>query len=143
MGKILNYSIIGLQEFIISFESYCTPCEIQNYCTYGKENPFKVKINCNDLNQAKEKIKLEQLQKLQKKEDISLSYEDLIKKVKINLQGIFSEIWKEKVKLQSEETRCLNSQKVDPLLVSQQAQDWWQDFNSTIKIINQECEKIG
>jgi hypothetical protein len=31
---------------------------------------------------------------------VNVSYEELIKKVKINLQGIFSEIWKEKIKAQ-------------------------------------------
>ena len=63
-------------------------------------------------------------------------------KVKINLQGIFSEIWKEKIKSKKEEIRCLDSRKTDPLLVSQQGQDWWQDFNATMKEINKECEKI-
>ena len=142
MPNILNYSIIGLQDFSISFESYCRQCEIQRHCKYGKEEPFTVKINCNDLNRAKEKIKLEQLQKLQKKEDVSVAYEELIKKVKINLQGIFSAIWKEKIKAHKEEIRCLDSRKVDSMLVGQQGQDWWSDFNSTMKVINTECEKI-
>ena len=142
MPNILNYSIIGLQDFIISFESYCRQCEMQRHCKYGKEEPFTVKINCNDLNRAKEKIKLEQLQKLQKKEDVSVPYEELIKKVKINLQGIFSTIWKEKIKAHKEEIRCLDSRKVDSMLVGQQGQDWWSDFNSTMKVINTECEKI-
>ena len=142
MPNILNYSIIGLQDFSISFESYCRHCEIQRHCKYGKEEPFTVKINCNDLNRAKEKIKLEQLQKLQKKEDVSVPYEELIKKVKINLQGIFSTIWKEKIKAHKEEIRCLDSRKVDSMLVGQQGQDWWSDFNSTMKVINTECEKI-
>ena len=142
MPNILQDSIIGLQDFNISFESYCRQCDIQKYCKYGKDNPFSVDINCNDLNKAKEKIKLEQLQKLQKKEDVSVSYEDLLKKVKINLQGIFSTIWKEKVKDHKEEIRCLDSRKVDSMLVAQQGQDWWSDFNATMKVINSECEKI-
>ncbi len=142
MPNILQYSIIGLQDFNISFESYCRQCDIQKYCKYGKDTPFSVGINCNDLNKAKEKIKLEQLQKLQKKEDVSVSYEDLLKKVKINLQGIFSSIWKEKVKDHKEEIRCLDSRKVDSMLVAQQGQDWWSDFNATMKVINSECEKI-
>jgi hypothetical protein len=62
--------------------------------------------------------------------------------VKINLQNIFSQIWKEKVKAQKEEIRCLDSRKTDSMLVSQQGQDWWQDFVTTMKEINQECEKI-
>jgi len=142
MPNILNYSIIGLQDFSISFESYCRQCEIQRHCKYGKDEPLTVTINCNDLNRAKEKIKLEQLQKLQKKEDVSVPYEELIKKVKINLQGIFSAIWKEKIKAHKEEIRCLDSRKVDSMLVGQQGQDWWSDFNSTMKVINTECEKI-
>jgi hypothetical protein len=142
MPKVLNYSIVGLEDYTISFESYCSPCEIQKYCKYGKDNPLTIQINCNDLNQAKEKIKFDQLQKLQKKEDVSVTYEDLIKKVKINIQNIFSQIWKEKIKAQKEEIRCLDSRKRDPMLVAQQGQDWWGDFNSTMRIINKECEKI-
>ena len=65
-----------------------------------------------------------------------------MKKVKVNFQNIFSQIWKDKVKARKEEIRCLNSKKVDSMLVSQQGQDWWQDFNITIKVINRECEKI-
>ncbi|MHA1468171.1 MAG: hypothetical protein ACTSP6_08865 [Promethearchaeota archaeon] len=142
MPRVLNYSIIGLEDYTISFESYCSPCEIQNHCKYGKDNPYTVQINCNDLNQAKEKIKFDQLQKLQKKEDVSVTYEELIKKVKINIQNIFSQLWKEKIKAYKEEIRCLDSRKRDPMLVAQQGQDWWGDFNSTMKVINQECEKI-
>ncbi len=142
MSKVLNYSIVGLEDYIISFESYCSSCEIQKNCKYGKVEPFTVTINCGDLNRAKEKIKFDQLQKLQKTEDVSVSYEELIKKVKINLQGIFSEIWKQKIKALKEEIRCLDSRKIDPMLVSQQGQDWWADFNATMKVINEECEKI-
>jgi len=142
MSNILNYSIIGLEDYLISFESYCSPCEIQKFCKYGKTEPFSITINCGDLNRAKEKIKFDQLQKLQKKEDVSVTYEELIKKVKINLQNIFSQIWKEKVKTQKEEIRCLDSRKTDSMLVAQQGQDWWQDFVTTMKEINQECEKI-
>ena len=142
MPKTLNYSIVGLEDYTISFEIYCSLCEIQKFCKWGKEEPFSIKISCGDLNRAKEKVKFEQLQKLQKTEDVSVSYEELIKKVKINLQGIFSEIWKDKIKSHKEEIRCLNSRKVDPMLVAQQGQDWWQDFNGTLKVINDECEKI-
>ncbi|MBD3230048.1 MAG: hypothetical protein GF329_17855 [Candidatus Lokiarchaeota archaeon] len=142
MNDPLSYSIVGLQEFIISFENYCNPCDIQQYCKYGQENPFTVKINCNDLNRSKEKIKSDQFQELQKKADTSLTYDDLIKKVKINLTAIFSKLWKEKIKANKEEIRCLDSRKTDPMLVTQQGQDWWQDFSSIMKEINKECEKI-
>ena len=141
MPKILNYSIVGLQDYTISFESYCSTCEIQKHCFFGKEKPFSIEINCGDLNRAKEKLKFDQLQKLQKTADVSVSYEELLKEVKINLSGIFSEIWKDKVKSR-EEIRCLDSRKIDPMLVAQTGQDWWGDFNATIKVINQECEKI-
>ena len=143
MPNKLNYSIVGLQDYVISFDIYCRICEIQQHCNFGKENPFSINVSCNDINHAKEKMKYEQLKKLQKKEDLSSSYEELIKKVKINIQSIFSEIWKKKIKMEKEEIRCLNSKKVDPILVTQQGQDWWQDFNLTIKEINHECEKIG
>jgi hypothetical protein len=142
LPNILNFSIVGLEEYIISFESYCSPCEIQKYCKYGKETPFTLSIKCSDLNRAKEKIKFEQLQKLQKIVDVSVTYEELIKQVKINIQNIISQIWRDKVKAQKEEIRCLDSRKVDPMIVAQQGQDWWQDFNSTMKAINEECEKI-
>lgn len=142
MTKVLNYSITGLEDYTISFDFYCSPCDIQQYCQHGKQKPFTVTIKCSDLNKAKEKVKFDQLQKLQKKEDVSVSYEELIKKVKINLQNIFSQIWKEKIKTQKEILRCLDSRKRDPILVGQQGQDWWQDFNITMKEINQECEKF-
>jgi hypothetical protein len=142
MPKVLNYSIIGLEDYVISFESYCSTCDIQKYCIYGKDHPFTIKINCNDLNRAKEQVKFEQLQKLQKTEDVSITYEDLLKKVKINMQNIYSQIWKDKIKSQKEEIRCLDPRKRDPILVAQQGQDWWQDFNLTIKKVNEDCEKI-
>jgi len=142
MPKVLNYSIVGLEDYTISFENYCSPCEIQKYCKYGKDNPLTIQINCNDLNQAKEKIKFDQLQKLQKKEDVSVTYEELIKKVKINVQNIFSQLWKGKIKAHKDEIRCLDPRKRDPMLVTQQGQDWWSNFNATMKIINIECEKI-
>jgi len=142
MPKTLNYSIIGLEDYTISFDIYCSLCEIQKFCKWGKAEPFSIKISCGDLNRAKEKVKFEQLQKLQKTEDVSVSYEELIKKVRINLQGIISEIWKIKIKTHKEEIRCLDTRKVDSMLVAQQGQDWWKDFNATLKDINEECEKI-
>ena len=143
MPRVLNYSIVGLEDYTISFDNYCSLCEIQKFCKWGRDVPFSINISCGDLNRAKEKVKFEQLQKLQKTEDVSVSYEALIKKVRINLQGIFSEIWKNKVKKLKDEIRCLDSRKIEPMLVAQQGQDWWQDFNITMKIINDECEKIS
>ncbi len=142
MPKILNYSIVGLEDYTVSFESYCSLCEIQKFCKWGKEEAFSIKISCSDLNRAKEKVKFDQLQRLQKTEDVSVPYEELIKKVKINLTNIISQIWKGKIKSHKEEIRCLDSHKIDPMLVAQQGQDWWQDFNATMKVINTECEKI-
>ncbi|MFX0000710.1 MAG: hypothetical protein ACFE9Q_05680 [Candidatus Hodarchaeota archaeon] len=143
MPKILNYSIVGLEDYTISFESYCSLCEIQKFCKWGKDEAFSIKISCSDLNRAKEKVKFDQLQRLQKTEDVSVPYEELVKKVKINLQNIISQIWKGKIKSHKEEIRCLDTHKIDPMLVAQQGQDWWQDFNATMKVINEECEKIS
>ncbi|KKK59573.1 hypothetical protein LCGC14_3033050 [marine sediment metagenome] len=143
LPKVLNFSIIGLEDYTISFGQYCSLCDIQKFCKWGKEDPFSIKISCSDLNRAKEKVKFEQLQKLQKTEDVSVTYEELIKKVKINLQNIISQIWKGKIKVLKEEIRCLDSRKIDSMLVAQQGQDWWQDFNVTMKVINSECEKIS
>ncbi|KKK40530.1 hypothetical protein LCGC14_0729200 [marine sediment metagenome] len=143
MPRVLNYSIVGLEDYTISFDNYCSLCEIQKFCKWGKDVSFSINISCVDLNRVKEKIKFEQLQKLQKTEDVSVSYEALIKKVRINLLGIFSEIWKSKIKRLKDEIRCLDSRKIEPMLVAQQGQDWWQDFNMTMKIINDECEKIS
>ncbi|TFF94064.1 MAG: hypothetical protein EU544_04960 [Promethearchaeota archaeon] len=137
----LRYSITGLEDYVISFGNYCSPCEIQRYCTYGKENPFTVAIRCTDLNEAKEKVKLAQLQTLQKKLPVETTYEELMSKVDVNEQEIYSEIWQNKIKA-DEEIRCLNSDKWDPLLVTQRGQDWWRDFSDTIKVISEECEKI-
>lgn len=138
---VLDYSITGLQDYSISYQKYCMPCEIQKYCTFGKDNPFTVVINCNDLTSAKEKAKYEQLTKLQKKESVETTYEELIKKVKINMQEIFSHIWQDKIK-NNKEIRCLDSSKIDSIFVSQQGQAWWTDFVATMKEINKECEKI-
>ncbi len=44
MPKTLNYSIIGLEDYTISFEIYCSLCEIQKFCKWGKEDPYSVKI---------------------------------------------------------------------------------------------------
>ena len=143
MPRVLNYSIVGLEDYTISFDNYCSLCEIQKFCKWGKDVSFSINISCVDLNRVKEKIKFEQLQKLQKTEDVSVSYEALIKKVRIHLLSIFSEIWKSKIKRLKDEIRCLDSRKIEPMLVAQQGQDWWQDFNMTMKIINDECEKIS
>ncbi|MEJ2250946.1 MAG: hypothetical protein P8Y70_09730 [Candidatus Lokiarchaeota archaeon] len=142
MSEKLDISISGLQDFSVSFKKYCESCDIQSKCEYGKSKSFEIKINCNDLNQAKEKVKYDQLKKLQKEEDVSTSYEELIKKVKINLQEIIAHLWQEKVKKRKEELTCLDSRKIDPILVAQQGQDWWRDFLITLKEINKECEKI-
>ncbi len=80
---------------------------------------------------------------LQKTEDVSVPYEELIKKVKVTQQAIFSEIWKEKIKPLKDEIKCLDPRKRDPILNAQQAQDWWQDFNATMKLIYASCEQIS
>ncbi|MHA1689942.1 MAG: hypothetical protein ACTSUN_11520 [Promethearchaeota archaeon] len=137
----LDYSIVGLQEYSISFQRYCRKCEIQKYCVYGKDKPFTVEISYTDLAQAKERTKFEQLKKLQEKASVETSYEELLKKVRISIREIFSQIWQEKVK-SNKDIRCLDSSKVDNIFVSQQGQSWWADFAATMKEINAECEKV-
>ena len=145
--EISNYSLHSyylLDDIINILENFCIEfnCYALVYFQIIKYIFVIVLIGCGVLNRAKEKIKFDQLLKLQKKEDVSVTYEELIKKVKINVQNIFSQIWKEKVKAHKEEIRCLDSRKIDSMLVAQQGQDWWQNFNSTMKEINRECEKI-
>ncbi len=137
---ILDFSRFGLQDYSMTFQKYCVPCKIQKYCTNGKDNPFTVVINCNDLTQLQEKAKYEQLKKLQKKESVGVTHEQLLKKVKIIMQKIFSQLWQDKIK-NNEEMRCLDSSKVDTIFVSQQGQTWWADFAATMKEINKECGK--
>ncbi len=92
-------------------------------CKWDKENTFSIIVSCNDINRIKEKIKLDQLQTLQKT-DVSVPYEELIKKVKVTQQSIFSEIWKEKIRPLKDEIKCLDPHKRDPILITQQAQNW-------------------
>ncbi len=102
----LKYSITGLSQYTISFEQICNECDLKG-CEYNKKNPFQIIIDCKDLTHAKEKRRYEQLQKLQKEADIDETYEQIAKKVKINLQEIFSEIWKTKIKSHKEELKWI------------------------------------
>jgi hypothetical protein len=137
----LKYSITGLSEFTISFEDVCNECDFKG-CQYGKKNPFQILIDCKDLSHAKEKRRFEQLQKLQKEADIDETYEQIAKKVKINMGEIFSEIWKNKIKTHKEEMKCLDSRRTDTILVSQFSQQLWTSFAKVMREINKECEKI-
>ena len=91
MPKILNYSIVGLEDYTISFESYCSLCDIQQFCKYGKEEPFSIKISCGDLNRAKEKVKFVRLDI--EEEDIELRELDLVlfRNVLIYMEKTFQE----------------------------------------------------
>jgi len=137
----LKYSITGLSQYTISFEEICNECDLKG-CQYGKKNPFQIIIDCKDLTHAKEKRRYEQLQKLQKEADIDETYEQIAKKVKINLQEIFSEIWKTKIKDHKEELKCLDSRRTDTILVSQFSQQLWASFVKVMREINKECEEI-
>lgn len=138
----LKYSITGLSQYTISFEEICNECDLKG-CEYGKKIPFQIIIDCKDLTHAKEKRRYEQLQKLQKEADIDETYEQIAKKVKINLQEIFSEIWKTKIKSHKEELKCLDSRRTDAILVSQFSQQLWASFAKVMREINKECEKIS
>ncbi len=138
----LKYSITGLSQYTISFEEICNECDLKG-CEYDKKNPFQIIIDCKDLTHAKEKRRYEQLQKLQKEADIDETYEQIAKKVKINLQEIFSEIWKAKIKAHKEELKCLDSRRTDTILVSQFSQQLWTTFAKVMREINKECEKIS
>lgn len=137
----LKYSITGLSEYTVSFEDICNECDLKG-CQYGKKKPFQIIIDCKDLTHAKEKRRYEQLQKLQKEADIEETYEQIAKKVKINLREIFSEIWKSKIKAQKEELKCIDSRRTDTILVSQFSQQLWTTFAKIMSEINKECEKI-
>ncbi|MHA1732141.1 MAG: hypothetical protein ACTSU5_09360 [Promethearchaeota archaeon] len=137
-----TYSIMGLQEFQITFEDYCRVCptQLQRYCPYGKDKPFFVEMGCKDITAARDAHKYEQMQKLQKKtaagEDIDFD------KIKVTNTQIISGLWQKLVKGNEKKIRCI-SKDIDPLLSAQRAQDWWADFRKAVQDIMKECVKIS
>ena len=140
MGK-LRYNITGLQEFNITFEDYCVPCEYQRKCRYGKNEPYQVVIDCKELALARDKKKSEFMEKLRNKFP-DMDWETREKKAKVTNTQVFSEMWAEKVKKHREEILCLNSRKMDSMLTSQTGEEWWSDFREVMQEIYGECSKI-
>ncbi|MBD3351630.1 MAG: hypothetical protein GF364_09105 [Candidatus Lokiarchaeota archaeon] len=137
----LIYRISGLSDFTISFENFCVPCKWQRRCRYGKKAPLNVIIGCNDLLEAYNEKRLEQMRRLQKEADIEDSYEDIESRMNINLQQIFSGIWKKMIKDHKEEILCINSRKMDTMVTSQRGAVWWQEFSKIMRKIYEECKK--
>lgn len=140
MGN-LRYNITGLQEFVITFEDYCVPCEYQKNCRYGKNEPFQVSIDCKELVAARDKRKGDEMEKIGKKHP-DWDWETREKKAKVSNTQIFSEMWAIKVKKIREEMLCLDSRRMDSMLTSQQGEMWWSDFREVMDEIQKECSKI-
>lgn len=141
MGKLL-VSITGLNQFSISFEEYCIPCEYQSLCKFGKKNVFSVSIECKDLSNAFNARRQEAFDKAQKNAKAGESFEDIEKKIKINVNSIFSEIWENLIKSRKEEIACLNSKKLDPMLTTHQGGEWWGDFREAMQEVYDKCKDV-
>lgn len=137
----LKMTVAGLQEFNVSFEDYCVPCQWQRNCKYNKNKPFNVVVECKDLTNASEFLKNKEMEKLAKKNP-SWDWETRAKNAKVTKAQIYASIWDEKVKKIKDELVCMNSKRVDSMLVSQRSNDWWTDFREIMKKIDEECSKI-
>lgn len=140
MGK-LSYNITGLEEFIISFQNYCVPCEYQSKCKYGKNQPFQVNLDCKEIATATDKKKNEMMEKLGNKHP-DWDWETREKKAKVSKTQVYSILWADKVKKLKEEILCLDSRKMDSMITTQQGEMWWADFRDVMGEIDQECSKI-
>ena len=140
MGK-LQYNIIGLQEFSISFEEYCVTCEFQSKCKYGKTNPFQFSLDCKEITAALDSKKAEAMDKLGKKHP-EWDWDKREKNVKISNTQVFSKLWDDKIKAFKEEILCMDSRRMDSMLTSQRGEEWWGEFRDTLSQINIECSKI-
>ncbi|MHA1519380.1 MAG: hypothetical protein ACTSVZ_00955 [Promethearchaeota archaeon] len=140
MGK-LSFNITGLEEFIISFQEYCVPCEYQSRCKYGKKQPFQVNLDCKEIANALNKKKNELMEKLGKKNP-DWDWEMREKKAKVKKAQIFSVLWNDKIKKFKDEILCLDSRKLDSMLTRHQGEMWWVDFREIMSEIDQECSKI-
>lgn len=138
----LIFTITGLSEFTMSFENYCVPCTMQQRCKYGKKTPFQIKIECQDLLKSYEEKRYQLMRKAQKEADIEDTYEEIEKRVNVNITQIFSGIWKKKIKDLKEEILCLNSRKIDSMLTAQRGGEWWSEFRRVMQEIYEECQKI-
>ncbi|UYP46507.1 hypothetical protein NEF87_002792 [Candidatus Lokiarchaeum ossiferum] len=140
MGK-LSFNIVGLQEFIISFEDYCVTCEYQAKCKYGKAAPFQVSIDCKEITTALDFKKAEAMEKLGKKHP-EWDWDKREQKAKVSKAQIFSKLWNDKVKNLKDDILCMDSRKLDSMLTSQRGEEWWSDFREVMTEIDQECSKI-
>ena len=139
MGKLL-VSITGLNQFSISFEEYCIPCEYQSHCKYGKKNPFSVSIECKNLSEAVAARRQEAFMKAQKNAKAGETFEDIERKIKVNPSTIFSELWDTRVKAIKDEITCLNPKKLDPMITTQQGSEWWADFREAMQEVFDKCK---
>jgi hypothetical protein len=139
MGKLL-VSITGLNQFSISFEEYCIPCEYQSRCKYGKKNPFSVAIECKNLSEAVAARRQEAFMKAQKNAKAGETFEEIEKKIKVNTSTIFSELWDTRVKALKEEILCLNPKKLDPMITTTQGSEWWADFREAMQEVFDKCK---
>ena len=76
------------------------------------------------------------------KKDSNMDWDTRSKKAKVTKPQVYSAIWDDKVKKQKSDLACLNSKRVDSMLVSQRGEEWWADFREILKKIDEECSKI-
>ena len=138
---MLRYNIIGLQDFSITFEEYCVPCEYQSKCKFGKNQPFQITIDCKEITAAHDARKSEKMEKLGNKNP-DWDWDMREKKAKISKTQVFSKLWNDKVKVIKEEMLCMDSRRMDTMLTSQQGEEWWSEFRETMSEIDKECSKI-
>ena len=136
----LIVSVVGLNQFTISFENYCIPCDYQSDCKYGKKGPFQIDIECKEFATAIENREDKAFRKAQKEAAPGESFEDILKKINITPATIFSEIWEEKIKALKDEITCLNSKKLDSMITSQQGSMWWADFREAMQEVYEQCQ---
>ena len=141
MGR-LSYNIIGLEEFVISFQDYCVSCEWQRRCRYGKAEPFQIHIGCKELTAALDFKKAKAMEKIGNKHP-DWDWDQREAKSKVSKVQIFSKLWNDKVKNHKEESYCLDSRRLDSMLTSQRGEEWWSDFREIMSIIEKECSKIS
>ena len=141
MGR-LSYNIIGLEEFVISFQDYCVSCEWQRRCRYGKAEPFQIHIGCKELTAALDFKKAKAMEKIGNKHP-DWDWDQREAKSKVSKVQIFSKLWNDKVKNHKEESYCLDSRRLDSMLTSQRGEEWWSEFREIMTTIEKECSKIS
>ncbi len=141
MPKV-SYSIMGLQDFQVTFEDYCRVCptQLQRYCHFGKDKPFFIELGCKDITASRDAMKYEQMQKIQKNTEAGVELD--FDQIKVSKAQIISGLWQKFVKDTEVKIRCI-SKDIDPLLTAQRAQDWWADFRKVMQEIIAECKKIS